>query len=290
MFDEILINPRTAAKLTNYLADPAQALLLVGPPGSGKNRLARVLAAQMLGVVIDKIDDYAHFIVIDLPKDKRDIPIESIRELIKKLRLQVPGKNSIRRVVLIENAHLMNHQAQNAFLKALEEPAPGTIYLMSAHTKNGLLATILSRTASISVDPVELALAREYFKEYSEADVAAAWALSQGAAGLLESLLSGEDSQLKQAVERAKTFLSKTPYERLLELDAIKDKAELASLLDGLARVFKALYRAAAQRQDSKRTKALTHSMQAVLDAQEALSMNVLPRLVVMKLILDSPV
>lgn len=288
MFDGILINPRTGARLENYLAAPGQALLLCGPAGSGKKKIARVVAARLLEIPPEKVDEHAYFLVYGLPPDKKEIPIDSARDIIKKLRLQVPGSKNIRRIVLIEDAHLLSQEAQNALLKALEEPAPATVFIMTAISKNGLLATISSRMAAVSVDPVDLGTARQYFNQ-NDKEVQSAWALSQGAAGLLEEILSGEGSELKEGVDRAKNLLAKTPYERLLELDSIKDKAELARALDGLARVIRALTRASASRGDANRTKKLTSALQVVIDAQTGLAANVLPRLAVLKLILSLP-
>lgn len=288
MFDGILINPRTGARLENYLAAPGQALLLVGPTGSGKKKIARLVAARLLEIPAEKIDEHAYFLVYGLPPEKKEIPIDSARDIIKKLKLQVPGNKTIRRVVLIEDAHLLSQEAQNALLKALEEPAPGTVFIMTTTSKNGLLATISSRMAAVNIDPVDIEAAREYFNQ-NDKEVQSAWALSQGAAGLLEEILSGEGSELKEGVDRAKLLLTKTPYERLLELDAIKDKVELARVLEGLARVLRALTRAAASRGDTNRTKRLTGALKVVIDAQDSLAANVLPRLVVLKLILSLP-
>lgn len=288
MFDGILINPRTGTRLENYLAAPGLALLLVGPAGSGKKKIARLVAARLLEIPPEKVDEHAYFLVYGLPPDKKEIPIDSARDIIKKLRLQVPGNKTIRRVILIEDAHLLSQEAQNALLKALEEPAPGTVFIMTTTSRNGLLATISSRMAAVNIDPVDIATAREYFNQ-NDKDVQSAWALSQGAAGLLEEILNGEGSGLKASVDRAKIFLTKTPYERLLELDAIKDKSELARLLEGLARVLRALTRASASRGDASRTRKMTSALQAVIDAQADLAANVLPRLVVLKLILSLP-
>ncbi len=49
------------------------------------------------------------------------------------------------RVVLIEGADHLNSSAANALLKTLEEPAPQTMFLFSAHTRSRLPETIRSR-------------------------------------------------------------------------------------------------------------------------------------------------
>ncbi len=50
-----------------------------------------------------------------------------------------------RRVVRIVAADRMNESAQNAFLKALEEPPPSTVWVLEATDDTALLDTILSR-------------------------------------------------------------------------------------------------------------------------------------------------
>lgn len=290
MFSDLLLNPRTESKLNNYLAAPGHGLLLVGPVGSGKVALARALTAKLLGVSPDKLDNQAYFLHISRQEKKQDITIEAIRNLISTLKLTVPGRNRVRRVVLIEDAHLMSREAQNAFLKSLEEPAPGTVFILTTPSKTSLLPTVVSRTTPVSVEPIAQEQAYKFFSNYSQAEVAAAWALSQGAAGLLASLLQDESSELKQAVEQAKDLLGKDRYSRLIELDKLSaNKPALATLLSAMTRVYKALYRAAAAKNDPKRMNAAIAATKVVLEAQTNLQLNIMPRLVILKLVLKLP-
>lgn len=50
-----------------------------------------------------------------------------------------------RHIVVIEDADTMTLRAQNRLLKTLEEPAPGTIFILLCANTEGLAATILSR-------------------------------------------------------------------------------------------------------------------------------------------------
>jgi hypothetical protein len=73
----------------------------------------------------------------------QSIGIELIKTMQKKLFLQ-PLK-STRKLIIIEEAHLLTTEAQNALLKVLEEPPKHTCIMLSTETKESLLPTIISR-------------------------------------------------------------------------------------------------------------------------------------------------
>lgn len=58
------------------------------------------------------------------------------------------------RVVLIEHADLASEQAQNALLKALEEPAARQMFVLVAEDLGSLLPTIRSRATPLRVGPI----------------------------------------------------------------------------------------------------------------------------------------
>lgn len=289
MFEDLLINSKTKAALETFAKQPAHALLLLGPAGSGKLALGKHLAAGLLNIKPAELDKYAYFLHIARQEKKQDISVEAIRELIKSLKLKVPSSSVVKRVVLVEDAHLMNQEAQNAFLKSLEEPAPGTVFILTSLSKNSLLPTVVSRATSITVEPVNLEQAAKFYAQKSQPEVAAAWALSQGAPGLLNSLLLDKDNDVRQAVNQAKSLLTKNKYQRLVELDKISDKAELQNVFDGMTKVLKALYRAAAAKNDQKRMDASLKAAKLVLEARRDIEQNAMPRLVILRLVLAMP-
>lgn len=72
---------------------------------------------------------------------ERDIlRIEDVREL----SAQATRKQDVR-TILILRAHSILHEAQNALLKALEEPSEGVIYLLHIRTSYALIPTLVSR-------------------------------------------------------------------------------------------------------------------------------------------------
>jgi hypothetical protein len=66
------------------------------------------------------------------------------------------------RVILIENADRANEQAQNALLKALEEPLPRQMFVLVADEPGRLLPTIRSRAQPLRVGPVPKAELRDW--------------------------------------------------------------------------------------------------------------------------------
>ena len=78
------------------------------------------------------------------------IRIASIREIKRELSLSLFAEG--KRVVIIFDAHLMNEEAQNAFLKTLEEPPPSTIIILTTSRIDKLKQTIISRCQQVQFD------------------------------------------------------------------------------------------------------------------------------------------
>lgn len=100
-----------------------------------------------------KIINNMHPDILHISPDNQTIKISVIRNLYQ-LIISKPNEAKVR-VVLIEDAETMNEQAQNAFLKMLEEPPTNTFFILIANNINPLLATIVSRCRNIWFKPVE---------------------------------------------------------------------------------------------------------------------------------------
>lgn len=134
------------------------ALILVGPPGSGRRLLARELSAALVCTAkgdgalpcgaceaCRKVREgiFPDLHVISPEEGKQTIGIAAIREIRAELALS--ASESPFRVFIIEEADAMNSAAQNALLVALEEPPDGVVFLLVAESEDGLLPTIRSR-------------------------------------------------------------------------------------------------------------------------------------------------
>ncbi len=98
-----------------------------------------------------KITADLHPDILKVIPDNAKIKVAAIRDLYHMI-ISKPNEAKTR-AVIINNADSMNDQAQNAFLKMLEEPPSNTFFILIADNINSLLATIVSRCRSIWFKP-----------------------------------------------------------------------------------------------------------------------------------------
>ena len=139
------------------------AVLISGYPGWGETELCKWLALKLLGNG-SSMDarSLAHPDFRWVAPDGASIKVEQIRILTQ----FAPGTPQIAsaKVAVIENAHSMNVNAQNALLKTLEEP-PGSMYLILGSSSSGTLApTVLSRCQTFSI-PRNRAAAADWLRD-----------------------------------------------------------------------------------------------------------------------------
>lgn len=101
---------------------------------------------QVFNRDINKV--HPDFLIVE-PEDG-EIKIAQIRDCIWRLSFKAAA---FLKVAVINQAHLMNQQAQSAFLKALEEPKGETVLVLCTEYPEALLSTILSRVQRIRFLP-----------------------------------------------------------------------------------------------------------------------------------------
>lgn len=127
----------------------AHAYLIMGPPGSGKERLAMHLIEMANPgdrlMPAEKLEDLrSGFVSIVAPESRsRKITVDAIREVEHTLHMAAPS--GITKFAVIRDAECMGDSASNAFLKTLEEPPPSSRVLLLTSRPEMLLETILSR-------------------------------------------------------------------------------------------------------------------------------------------------
>ena len=86
-----------------------------------------------------------------------------IRDLQHYLQLKTIGDRPVRRIAIVEHGERLRTEAQNAFLKLLEEPPQDTVIITTTTTPQALLPTILSRVQVIPVNTPDMDSVKEYF-------------------------------------------------------------------------------------------------------------------------------
>ena len=118
------------------------AILFCGPKGVGKTTCARIYAREINKEFIQLENyDYAFNIFeLDAASNRK---IDDIRDLLEKVK--IPPQIGKYKVYIIDEVHMLTKEAENAFLKTLEEPPPHIVFILATTEKNKILPTILSR-------------------------------------------------------------------------------------------------------------------------------------------------
>lgn len=156
LWDDLVGHDAVIAQMRSAAASPdtlAQSWLITGPAGSGRSLVARAFAAALLGAgedaeVIDRqVRGLTHPDLTVLATDRVLIPIDEVRELVE-TSYRSPVASSWR-IIIIEDSDRMAERTSNVLLKALEEPAARTIWILCAPSEADVIPTIRSRVRSV---------------------------------------------------------------------------------------------------------------------------------------------
>ncbi|MFD8980118.1 DNA polymerase III subunit delta' [Streptomyces sp. NPDC059564] len=150
--------PPPSSKMTH-------AWLFTGPPGSGRSTAARAFAASLQCVSPDRalggepgcgFCDGCHTTMIGTHADVEivrtdllSIGVKETRDLVR--RAQLSPAVGRWQVIVLEDADRLTEGAGNVLLKAVEEPAPRTVWLLCAPSLEDVLPTIRSRCRHLTL-------------------------------------------------------------------------------------------------------------------------------------------
>src|SRR3989338_8467166 len=103
--NQILLHPDTRAEIDSYLVDPVHALLISGQSGAGKLFLAEYVGSRLFEIDPNRLNQQPY--LLHVQSKASSIGIDDIRNLHNFLKLRTTGQQAIRRLIIIENAHLM---------------------------------------------------------------------------------------------------------------------------------------------------------------------------------------
>lgn len=156
-------HPHARMVLGSALASgsPSHAYLFHGPPGAGKSRTARALAAELLAEgdpdpegVRRRVAAGAH---PDLtwvrPTGAHVMRVDDVETPVVAAAARTPFEAS-RRVFVLERADTMNDEVANRMLKTLEEPASFVHLILLTDAVGRMLETVVSRCQLVRFDPL----------------------------------------------------------------------------------------------------------------------------------------
>jgi DNA polymerase-3 subunit delta' len=127
------------------------AWLVTGPPGSGRSTAALAFAAALVCpdggcghcVECTAVTHSAHVDVEHIVPESVTYAVDETRELVR--RASISPSRSPWHVFVLEDADRLNAESANTLLKSIEEPTPGTVWILCAPSTEDVLPTIRSR-------------------------------------------------------------------------------------------------------------------------------------------------
>lgn len=157
------LHTRTEQAIQALLRSPAGSWIFAGPDSVGRRSTALWLARALHGHP-DAVQDCRRCrqiangsspdTILVSPGDKGSIGIAAVQEIQHGLSLSRHDNTLPYRLVIIDGAENLTLEAQNAFLKRLEEPPADTLIILVTSDPTKLLETVRSRCRVVQFHPL----------------------------------------------------------------------------------------------------------------------------------------
>ena len=221
----------------------SHAYLFTGPEHLGKKTLALNFCKMLFGDNREDIQNNLDLIIVCPDKEEKQITIEKIRDLEKKMALYPHSAKY--KIAIIEQAEKMNKSAANALLKTLEEPSKTAILILLAADSKNMLETIKSRCQLIKFLPVKKSLLQEFLKDKisDENEAEKIIEMSGYRPGKIIEFMN-DKNKIKEAadeINRISSAINKSESEKLDEAENVSKKEinEIVSTLNLLTVYFR---------------------------------------------------
>jgi DNA polymerase III subunit delta' len=204
------------------------ALLFCGQEKLGKKTVALEFLKFFFG---QKVFNHPDFIFVEPAEN--EIQISQIRDLNWKLSLKpfsAPFKAAV-----IDRAHMMNQEAQNCFLKTLEEPKGDTMIILVSEYPELLLPTIRSRMQKLRFYPILKKEMEDYLRinKVQESEIGMLVDISNGKSGVAIDFLS-DPEKLKNFKKNIKDITEVLDSDLAFKFNYAKDLSQREDLKDVL--------------------------------------------------------
>jgi replication-associated recombination protein RarA len=231
-----ILNPASEKLILATINSMPQSLLVTGPKGVGLLTSAKYIS-QLLKVKP----------TIILPEKDEKINLEAgiiTVDIMRKIADSVRTKSVNKNIIIIDYAERMNTQAQNSFLKLLEEPNENIYFILVSNSVSKLLPTTLSRVKKIDIKPITNDQSKQLLDTLKVNDETKRSQLLFMASGLpaeLTRLVENDDyfNKSSEVMKDARELLQGKVYQKLLIAQKYKDDRGLT--LDLLLAVTKIL-------------------------------------------------
>ncbi|MFF5503041.1 DNA polymerase III subunit delta' [Streptomyces roseolus] len=214
---DALVTAQAAGESGPEASKMTHAWLFTGPPGSGRIDAARAFAAALQCVSPDRALGGApgcgfctgcHTALVGTHADVTTVAAVGTEILVKDMRDTVRKSftspaNGRWQIILVTDAERLNEKSANAVLKAVEEPAPRTVWLLCAPSVEDVLPTIRSRCRLLTLrtPPVEAVADMLIRRDGIEPELAhAAARATQGHVDRARRLATDERARARRAV------------------------------------------------------------------------------------------
>ncbi|MFI8325233.1 DNA polymerase III subunit delta' [Streptomyces sp. NPDC085529] len=162
---DALVTAQAAGEPAPEASKMTHAWMFTGPPGAGRVDAARAFAAALQCVSPDRalggtpgcgFCTGCHTVLVGTHADVTTVSAVGTEILVKDMRDTVRKSftspaNGRWQVILVTDAERLNEKSANAVLKAVEEPAPRTVWLLCAPSVEDVLPTIRSRCRHLTL-------------------------------------------------------------------------------------------------------------------------------------------
>ncbi len=207
---------------------------------SGEDEIGKLyFARQLVGKIAENnglapTENFpADVLITEKNPDSKQIKIGQAIEIISflSIRPQILDK----KIVIINDAHCLNIEAQNTLLKTIEEPPPDSLIILTTHLEEKILSTIKSRLNKILFRPIPDQLINNFLTENCDLPARDLKTIADFSAGKIGRALWLKNNlkEFKKNTEELKTFFKSGIKEEFSFIEKISaDSQKIKQFLD----------------------------------------------------------